>query len=136
MKKTLTSALALIFAIIFCFSAVACNDVDASGLWENATYLKETTIGNGKTEFNIIIEAGEQSLTLTVKTDKEMLGDALYELELINDPSFFDTLNGIKLDWDETKMYWALYIDESYANVGVSQIKVENGASYRFVCKK
>ncbi len=136
MKKVIKSTVAILLCLIFCTCFISCNDVDATGLWENATYLKETTLGEGKTEFYISIEAGEQTLKLTIKTDKEMLGDVLYELELINDPSFFDTLNGIELNWDETHMYWALYIGEQYATSGVNQTVIENGATYRFVCSK
>ena len=136
MKKLIKSTVAILLCLTFSVCLISCNDVDATGLWEDATYLKETTLGEGKTEFYLSIEAGEQKLKLTIKTDKEMLGDALYELELTNDPSFFDTLNGIELNWDETHMYWALYIGEQYATSGVNQTVIENGATYRFVCSK
>ncbi len=136
MKKVIKSTVAILLCLTFSVCLISCNDVDATGLWEDATYLKETTLGEGKTEFYLSIEAGEQKLKLTIKTDKEMLGDALYELELTNDPSFFDTLNGIELNWDETHMYWAFYIGEQYATSGVNQTVIENGATYRFVCSK
>jgi len=137
MKKTRTSVIivvSLLLAAVFCLAS--CNKIDAEGLWENATYRKDVTVGKGEKEVKIDVEVEEQSVTITVKTDKDDLGAALYEEELINDPSFFDTLNGIKADWDADKAYWAFYQGDDYMMVGVDQTKIEGGEHYRFVYTK
>ena len=81
----------------------------------------------------MLITAEDTTVTLTVKTDKETLGAALYELELVNDASFFDTLNGMKADWDAHSAYWAFYVGDDYANVGANETVIAGGETYKFV---
>lgn len=136
MKKTAVKSLTLIISIICIFSLVACNQVDATGLWETATYLSDATIGNGQKTVLVDIEVTDQKITLTLKTDKNTLGDALYEHGLINDATFFDTINGMKADWDKDGAYWAFYIGDELMNIGVGDETVEGGEHYRFVYTK
>ena len=71
-----------------------------------------------------------------LQTDKEKLGDALFAEGLINDPTFFDTLNGIKADWDKDQAYWAFCTGEEYMMIGVNDQTISTGDSYRFVYTK
>lgn len=137
MKQTLrqTTAVILVAVVLMCLAACAAK-VPAEGLWENATYRSDTTVGKGAKEVMIDVEAGEQKVTITVKTDAEKLGDALYAEGLINDASFFDTLNGIKADWDADKAYWGFYKGDEYMMVGVNDTAIVGGEHYRFVYTK
>ena len=138
MKKTAVKSLSIIISILCIISLVACNEtkVDASGLWETATYLSDTTIGNGQKTILVDVEVTDKKITITVKTDKETLGEALYEHGLINDPSFFDTLNGIKADWDKDSAYWAFYTGEEMMNYCVGDEKIEDGEHFRLFYTK
>ena len=139
MKKILTPLLALLLTVSSLFAITSCTEnKDAEGgeavsMWDSATYKTDTEIGNGATTVLVSIEADGKAVSLTVKTDKENLGDALFELGLINDPSFFDTANGIKADWDKDNAYWAFYIGEEYQMVGVQDAVLSEGSSYRLV---
>ncbi len=126
MKQTIKITMSLLLAVILLFCIVSCREkVDATGLWESATYRSDTTLGEGASTVKLVLTAGEQSITFTIKTDKATLGEALYEHGLINDVSFFDTCNGIKADWDKDQAYWAFYVgdSESMANYGVDDPK-------------
>ena len=137
MKTAIKSTLAIVLSIAFILCLASCGEkVDATGLWENATYLKDTIVGKGAKTVLVDIEAGEQKITLTVKTDKATLGEALYELGVINDASFFDTVNGIKADWNADKAYWAFYKGEEYMMVGVGDAEISGGEHYRLVYTK
>lgn len=136
MKKTLTRASAVILVAVCVLALFACNQVKAEGLWEDATYLNDTTLGNGKKTVTVSVEAGDQMVTFTLKTDKETLGEALYEHSLINDPSFFDTCNGMKADWDADKAYWAFMRGDETMMIGVGDAKISDGDSYRIVYTK
>ena len=137
MKTMIKSTVAIVLSVAFILCLVACGEkVDATGLWENATYLRNTTVGKGEKTVTVDVECADQKITLTVKTDKATLGEALYELELINDASFFDTLNGIKADWNKDKAYWAFYEGENYMMVGVADAKISGGEHYRLVYTK
>lgn len=134
MKKVVTSALSLVLCLCFCVCLVSCDDVEKKGIWENADYLKDTTVGEGSKEVTVIISGEEQSITLTVKTDESTLGEALYKLKLINNASFFDTLIGMKADWNENQAYWAFYDGEdNYMQVGVGEATISGGETYKFV---
>ncbi|MBE6647875.1 MAG: DUF4430 domain-containing protein [Ruminococcaceae bacterium] len=157
MKRITLTLLALFFALICIFCAVGCettgsvNDnetttveetnesnstVKAEGLWKDATYLSDVTIGEGSKTVSFTIEAKGQKITVTLKTDKDTLGQAMYEHELINDPSFFDTLNGMLASWDNDKAYWGFYQGETMMPYGVNDQKISGGESFRFVYTK
>ena len=134
MKTAIKTAISVVLSVVFILCLVSCGDkVDATGLWENATYLKDTTVGKGEKTVLVDIEAGDQKITLTVKTDKETLGDALFELGLINDAAFFDTLNGMKADFNDGGMFWKFIINGETAAHGVNDEKISGGESYKFL---
>ena len=133
MKNTLRITVSLLLVAVMLFCVVSCAEkVDATGLWEDAKYLSDTTLGEGENTVKVLVVCEDQSITFTIKTDKDNLGDALYEHELINDPSFFDVCNGMKADWDKDNAYWAFYIDGEYALTGVEKTKIEEGKAYAF----
>ena len=72
-----------------------------------------------------------------IKTDKETVGEALVELELIaGDESeyglYVKTVNGITLDYDKDGKYWAFYENGAYASVGVDSTTITEGGVYAF----
>ena len=150
LKRTLV-ALMLILAMAICFAG--CNDdaeatkpettesandsaIAAEGLWKNAKYRKDTEIGEGSKTVKVKIEADGQKITIILKTNATTLGKALYDAKIINDASFFDTCNGIKADWSADKAYWAFYVGDDYASVGVNETEISGGEQYRLVYTK
>ena len=137
MKKTFLSVTSVILVVISLLCFVGCNNTDVDpSLWDNATYTSDVTLGEGAKTVTLEIEAGDNKITVTLKTDKETLGEAMYEHELINDPSFFDTLNGILASWDNDKAYWGFYQGETMMPYGVNDQKISGGESFRFVYTK
>ena len=134
LKTNVVAVVALLLVAVFCLAS--CNKIDAEGLWENATYRKDVTVGEGSKTVKITVEAENQYIIITLKTDKAKLGDALYSEGLINDASFFNVLNGIKADWDKDQAYWAFYQGEEYMMAGVNDTAISGGESYRFVYTK
>ena len=134
MKKFISEAISLTLTLALILCLAACGSTAAKEeLWESATYTKDTTLGNGAKTATVEYQIGEEKITFTIKTDKETLGAALYELGLINDASFFDTLNGIKADWDANSAYWAFYVGDDYAMVGANETVIQGGETYKFV---
>lgn len=139
MKKILSTLALICLITALTLSLVACfNTVDAEGLWENATHRRDKSFGSGDTTISVVVEAGEDSVTFTVKTDKQTLADALTEHELIAGEmgayglSVY-TVNGMEADFTKDSAYWAVYIGEEYAMTGVSFIEIEDGAEYKLV---
>lgn len=137
MKKTIKTSISIILAIVCLLGLTACgNSVNKEGLWENATYLKDTTFGDGQTPITVEVKAGEQSVKFTVNTDKETVGAALLEHKLIDGEEgpyglYIKKVNGITADYDTDKAYWAFYINDDYALKGIDQTTIEKDKTYR-----
>lgn len=141
MKKTFKSSISLILVIVLVFSFVACNKVDATGLWENATYLNDTEFGEGSKTIAVEVKVEEQSVVFTINTDKDTVGAALIEHDLIaGDESqyglYVKVVNGITADYDIDQSYWAFYIDGEMAMTGVDGTDITEGAAYQLVYTK
>ena len=135
MKKTLSLILVVIIAAISLFSCSPAESADAS-VWDNATYKESTTVGEGSITFKVKIEIADKSITLTVNTDEKILGNALYDLGIINDPTFFDTANGMYIDWATEQAYWGFYIGDTMAPYGVGDQPVSGGEIFRLAYTK
>ena len=139
MKKTnlFTACTALMLSLMLMLSLVGClpRYTATDELWEDAVYTEDTTLGSGSHTVTCVIEAGEKSVTLTIKTDKATLGEALYEHHLLNDPVFFDTCNGIKADWNANEAWWKFLVNDSTVSYGVgdAQASTTGDASYKIV---
>lgn len=138
MKRIITAAFGVLLLVAALLLAVACQTVDADGLWETAEHRRDKTFGSGGTTVSVTVEVGESSVVFTVKTDKTTLADALLEHNLIGgEESVYGftiyTVNGIEADFTRDNAYWAVYIGDSYAPTGVSLIEIEDGAEYKFV---
>ena len=141
MKKTFKSSISLILAIVLVLSFVACNKVDATGLWENATYLNDTEFGEGSKTIAVEVKVEEQSVVFTINTDKDTVGAALIEHDLIaGDESqyglYVKVVNGITADYDIDQSYWAFYVDGELSMTGVDGTDITEGAAYQLVYTK
>lgn len=142
MKKILkaTSLLALVLAYLFCMTACG-NAVNKTDLWENATYLQDTTFGEGSKTVVVEVTAEEKTVTFTVKTDEKTVGAALLAHDLIAGDQgayglYLKVANGITADYDIDKSYWAFYVDGEYANAGVDSTEIAEGVKYQLVYTK
>ena len=148
--KRITLIIILLLALLCTACAVGCEKpeettaetlaegekIEAVGLWQDATYLSNTTLGNGAKTVIFTVEAEGKSLTITLKTDKAKLGDAMFEHELINNAEFFDTINGMVASWAKDQAYWAFYKGDTMMPHGVNDENINGGESYRFVYTK
>lgn len=139
MKKTANRVAALLLSLIFIMGLSGCNNSKTekpTGLWENATYFENTELGEGEKTAVVEVKAEEKSVILTVKTDKETVGEALLEHELIDGEQgdyglYVKVVNGITADYDVDKSYWAFYENGEYATAGVDQTEIKEGVSYK-----
>ena len=143
MKKAVKATVSLLLAFIFIFSLAACNKntVDAEGLWEDAVYSQDTTFGDGAKTVTVEVEVEERSVVFTVKTDKDTVGEALFEHGLIAGEEgqyglYLKAVNGIKADYDVDQSYWAFYVNGENAMTGVDGTQIDESAAYKLVYTK
>ena len=84
---------------------------------------------------------GNDTVEFEIHTDKENVGEALQEYDLIaGDESdyglYVKTVNGITADYDKDQTYWAFYINGEYASTGVDSTPVTAGDTYSFKVEK
>lgn len=97
-----------------------------------------TVLGEGDTVFYVSVTDKEGAETeFEIHTDKETVGEALLDLELIAGDEgeyglYVKTVNGITADYDKDGVYWAFYINGEYASTGVDATPITEGEQYSF----
>ena len=107
-------------------------------IWTNALYQNDTEIGEGAKTVQVEVKAGEKSVTFTIHTDKETLGDALLEHNLIAGEEgafglYVKLVNGIEADYDKDGTYWAFYKNGEMMMVGVDGAVIADGEHYELI---
>ena len=130
------------------FSAIGCstneqsenNQPSTEG--QNLDAATEQVLGEGQTQFMFtVVDKDGNATNFEIHTDKETVGDALLEVELIAGEEseyglFVKTVNGITADYDVDQTYWAFYVNDEYASSGVDTTAIEDGKTYSFKVEK
>ena len=114
---------------------------ELTGVWKNALYQEDVTLGEGAKTVQIEVTAEGHSITVTVKTDEEILGRALLSLGLNEGEEgpyglYIKRVNGIKADYDEDQSYWAFYQNGEYMMTGVDSTEIKGGEHFELVKSK
>ena len=141
MKKQIQMTISLLLSVFLLLSFAACNKVDKEGLWENATYRRDMEFGEGEKTVAVEVKVEDQSVTFTIHTDKDTVGAALLEHELIAGEEgayglYIKVVNGITADYDVDQSYWAFYVNGEYAMTGVDTTNISEGTVYTLERKK
>ena len=152
-KKIVTSILTMMLVASMVASTVGCGGSNQQG--QNSVQNTEvqsteaqneeaqvTILGEGATQFafTVIDKEGNETV-FEIHTDKEIVGEALLELEMIAGEDgayglYVKTVNGITADYDVNQTYWAFYVNGEYATSGVDTTAIEEGMTYTFKVEK
>lgn len=125
----------LAVSVVFC----ACGRRQAeSDLWATAVYTEDTELGTGTKTLYTKVTAGDKTITFTIHTDTETVGDALTEQKLVTGEQgayglYVKTVNGILADYEKTHSYWAFNQNGEAVQTGVSGESFDDGARYELV---
>lgn len=149
MKRTLSAILCSALIAAMALTATACGnennttpETDTSSAVVSTVNTGVTTLGEGETAFNLnVVDKDNNSTAFAINTDKETVGDALQELNLISGEEstyglYVKTVNGITADYVVDGTYWAFYINGEYATSGVDTTNITQGATYEFKVEK
>lgn len=147
MNKTMKKLLALVLALVMVMALTACGQQKANDDAADAAQIElpvadGADIGSGAVSFTTAVTGKDgKEITFTVHTDKETVGEALLELGIIAGDTteyglYVKSVNGETADYDTDGAYWAFYIGDQYAPVGVDMASVEEGTTYGFVVEK
>jgi len=145
-KKILliVACVVLIAAIVLCIVLLG-NKSGGQGPAAPSQQVSETgatVVGEGQTQFAFtVVDADGKATQFEVHTDKKTVGEALVDAKLIEGEDsefglYVKTVNGITVDYDKDKAYWAFYINDEYAMTGVDATDITAGAAYTFKVEK
>ncbi len=143
-KKVSSFILCMVLIVAMALSTVGCNGSKDSGAASGdagaqagAEVQREGgELGEGSNEFALTVTDKDGNETqFEIHTDKETVGEALQELNLIDGEEgeyglFVKTVNGITADYDADGVYWAFYVNGEYAASGVDVTQITEGDSY------
>ena len=141
MKNTIKNKLALMLVIVMMISLASCDYFirkDLPEIWQDATYVKDTELGEGSKTLTVKVEVEENSVTFIIHTDAETVGEALLALGLIAGEEsqyglYIKQVNGMTADYDVDQTYWAFYINGEYAMTGADTTPISEGEVYSLV---
>lgn len=148
MKKTVITSLSLVLILLIALSAASCDifgggndDQPEATLWNSATYKTDTELGEGTKTVQVEVKVEDNSVTFTIHTDAEMLGDALVAHGLLSGEQgdyglYVKVVNGITADYDVDKSYWAFYQNGEYLMTGVDSTPISGGEHFELVYTK
>ena len=128
--------------VVLSFCIIGCGQAGDDGdVWSQAMYTEDTELGKGAKTVIVEVEAEDKSVTFTVHSDKDILGDALLENKLIDGEQgayglYVKKVNGIMADYDINQCYWGFYKNGESMNTGVDGEKFKDGDNYRIVYTK
>ncbi len=114
---------------------------EITGIWADAIYTEDTDLGEGDKTIKVKIAADEKSVTLTVRTDAETLGDALAAHSLVEGEEgqfglYIKKVNGMLADYDVDQTYWSLTKDGEYLMTGADSTPIADGENYELTRTK
>lgn len=127
-KNLLKSILCFVLIAVMALSVCSCVAVEKKDK------------GTVSFKFTVTHKSGKEA-AFTIETDKKTVGEALLDEKLIAGDEgayglYVKTVDGETLDYDKDGMYWAFYQDGAYAQKGVDQTEITDGATYSFKAEK
>lgn len=142
-RKLLATLLSVMLIAVMAFTVSGCkNDTPSADVVSQKNEITIQSVGEGEKTFTFsVIDKDKNETRFDVKTDKETVGDALLEYGLISGEEsqyglYVKTVNGITADFDKDGVYWAFYINDSYAVSGVDTTPITDGEVYSFRIEK
>ena len=85
-----------------------------------------------------VVHADGSEKPFTYTTDKEFVGQVLLEEGLVEGTQetyglYMKVVDGERAVYEENSAYWAFYEGEEYAQLGIDQTPVTDGAAYKLV---
>lgn len=138
MKKILSVSLLLALVI----STLLCSCTPSYGdLWDTALYNEDTVLGEGAKTVTVTVRAQDREVVFTINTDRDILGDALMDHELVAGDVgayglYIKRVNGIVADYDVDGYYWGFYKGGEFMLTGVDGTAIVGGESFELVREK
>ncbi len=131
----------LILSLLLLCTVVSCDKGEPEDIWENAMYTSDTELGEGAKTVRVEVKAEGKSVTFTIHTDENILGDALTAHGLVEGDDgqfglYVKKVNGILADYDINGRYWSFTKNGQSLNFGIDGAEIRDGEKYELVYAK
>ena len=129
------------FCAVLCILLIAASALTMTGCGEKApAETPSDAQSTVKFTFKVVDLEGKET-TVEIDTAEKTVGAALLAKHLIaGDQSgyglYVKTVNGVTLDYNTDKAYWAFYVGDAYAETGVDNTPITAGETYTFKAEK
>ena len=138
-KKHSHVKLLMVFVLIaaMALTMTACGETEPQ-VTDGTIQSEGGDIGKGSKVFTFeVVDSKGETTTFHVKTDAEMVGEALQEVQLIAGEMgpyglYVKTVNGETAVYEDNGHYWAFYVNGEYGMSGVDQTPIDTSATYTF----
>lgn len=132
MKKTV----ALFLSVLMIFSLASCKkseEKEAEKVENDFVEYEEK--GEGTLHFFLDIYFESDEKHYEIKTNETIVGNALEALKIIEGEEgpygmYISSVEGETHVYEDGGKYWAFYVNDKYAEKGIDQTGVEDGATY------
>ena len=134
--------LAIILTVLLLLCVTGCSGVGEKQPDEKPVVADGETIGEGSRTFAAqVVDLDGKVISFTVKTEKNIVGEALQELGVLLGEEgpyglYIKTVNGKTLDYEKHGAYWAFYVDDAYATAGVDETEIVETSVYKLQAEK
>ncbi len=141
-NKILAKIPILILVSLLVLSLFACQKpTNTELLWQSAVYTEDTSLGEGAKTVFVTVTAGEKSILFTIKTDADVLGEALLAHSLVEGENstyglYVKRVNGILADFDMGGAYWELCLNGEPTMYGVDGAAISGEEHYELIYTK
>ena len=137
----MTKGISFLIVIVLCLSLWACGQTNNTDVWSEAIYTEDTELGEGEKTVMVEVIAEDKSVTFTIRSDKDILGDALAEHGLIEGEQgayglYVKKVNGITADYDINQTYWGFNKNGESMMTGVDGEEFKDGEHYELIYTK
>ena len=141
MKKSTLFTAVILFLALCIFCAGCAKTAPSADLWADAMYTENTELGNGEKTISVEVVTPEKTVVFTLRTDKNILGEALVEHNLIEGEKgayglYVKKVNGILADYDINGCYWGFNKNGEGMMTGVDGAEISDGDRYSIVYTK
>ena len=130
-------SLVLVFVLIAAAALTGCSGKPTETTAPIAPGGAVTEVGEGEKSFELtIVDKEGVTHAYLIRTDEEMVGLALMDLELIDGEAgpyglYIKSVLGQVLDYETDGMYWGFYVNGEYALTGVDTTPIIEGDCYQ-----
>lgn len=132
----------MLLALLLALCAVGCSGVGGAEDAGDAVVSDGDTIGEGSKTFAAqVVDLEGNTVSFTVKTDLDTVGEALQDLGVLQGEEgpyglYIKAVNGKALDYEKDGAYWAFYVDGAYAVEGVDMTEIVESSVYQLRAEK